>query len=73
MTDRHTVQQCRWAEPTLFLDHPSWPDAADYPWSCLADGDPEAVRETERCLTCGRWSPRDTRPATTCRCADRRR
>lgn len=59
MADPRTVQRCRWAEPTLLLEHPSWTEAEDFPWSCCADGDPQVVADTERCETCGRWVPRN--------------
>jgi hypothetical protein len=55
MADVRTVQCCRWAEPTLFVAHPYWTDAEDYPWSCLADGLPRPVQDTEVCSVCGRW------------------
>jgi hypothetical protein len=67
MTERRTIAQCRWAESTLFLEHPYWTDADDYPWSCVADGDPAVVEDTTRCATCGRWSPRT--PHLVCSCA----
>ena len=67
MTERRTVAQCRWAESTLFLAHPYWTDAEAYPWSCIADGDPEVVEDTGRCAACGRWSAR--RPSA-CACRE---
>ena len=73
MTVRRTVQRCRWAEPTLFLDDPKWMEAEAYPWSCRADGDPELVEDTERCNTCGRWVARDARAQDVCRCTELKR
>jgi hypothetical protein len=73
MADHRTVQQCRWAEPTLFVEDSSWTQATDYPWSCRADGDPEVVEDTEKCLTCGRWVPRDRRAGGLGACPDFRR
>jgi hypothetical protein len=57
MPDRHTVQLCRWAEPTVFLANPLWTAAEDYPWSCRRDGAPHAVEDTQACETCPRWEP----------------
>jgi hypothetical protein len=68
MTERRTVAQCRWAESTLFLAHPYWTDANDYPWSCVADGDPAVVEDTGRCADCGRWAPRAPHLVTGCAC-----
>jgi hypothetical protein len=59
MSEPHTVQRCRWAEPTLFQKAPYWIAAEDYPWSCQADGTPRPVADTLVCLTCGRWAARD--------------
>jgi hypothetical protein len=59
MTEHHTVQRCRWAEPTLFQEGPLWTAAEDYPWSCHADGEPRPVADTQVCLTCGRWASAD--------------
>ena len=59
MSEPHTVQRCRWAEPTLFQKPPLWTSAEDYPWSCQADGEPRAVADTLVCLTCGRWAARE--------------
>ena len=70
MTDRHTVQTCRWAEPTLFRDDPEWTEAEEYPWSCHVEGDPEIVPDTARCATCGLWVPRGERGAAMRRCPD---
>jgi hypothetical protein len=59
MPDDRTVQHCHYAEPTLFLDDPSWTASEEFPWSCRADGDPHLVTDTTRCATCDRWVPRD--------------
>ena len=61
MAERRGVQNCRWAEPTLFLDNPSWIEAVSYEWSCRVDGDPVPVVDTDRCATCDRWVPRSGR------------
>jgi hypothetical protein len=63
MADNHTVQRCRWAQATLLVEDLTWTEAEAYPWSCTAEGDPHTVEETERCLTCGRWVPREPEPA----------
>ena len=68
MIERRTIAQCRWAESTLFLAHPLWTDAAEYPWSCTADGDPAVVEDTARCATCGRWASRTPQLVNTCAC-----
>lgn len=54
----HNVQQCRWAESTLFLSAPEWLQAWDYPWSCRASGGFRPVADTRVCATCERWQPR---------------
>jgi hypothetical protein len=58
MADPRTVQYCRWAEPTLFVVHPYWTAAEEFPWSCHADGCPRPVEDTEKCCACGRWQPK---------------
>lgn len=73
MTDQKTVQNCRWAEPTLFRDDPAWTEAEAYPWSCRVEGDPDIVEDTERCATCGRWVPRARPGSDVPRCPDFRR
>lgn len=73
MTERHTVQHCRWAEATLLLDDPLWTEAETYPWSCRADGDPQTVQDVELCATCGRWVPREASGPDGLRCPDFRR
>lgn len=59
MPDARTIQRCRWAEPTLFLAHPLWAAAEEYPWSCRTDGTPQTVDDTANCRTCARWELRD--------------
>jgi hypothetical protein len=61
MADIRTVQHCHWARPTLFRDDPGWTEADAYPWSCVAEGDPQVVEEPELCLTCGLWAPHHPR------------
>jgi hypothetical protein len=55
MADPRDVQHCRWAEQTLFVVHPYWTAAEDYPWCCQADGIPRPVEDTGICRICGRW------------------
>lgn len=55
MTDRHTVQTCRWAEPTLFAMNPYWLAAEEFPWCCHADGRVRTLEDTQICETCARW------------------
>jgi hypothetical protein len=55
----HSVQHCRWAEPTLYVVHPYWTAAEEFPWSCNADGAPRPVEDTGICRVCGRWRPRE--------------
>jgi hypothetical protein len=57
MPDGHTIQRCRWAEPTLFLINPLWMAAEEYPWSCRRDDAPHPVEDTTTCRTCARWQP----------------
>ena len=59
MPDVRHVQNCRWAEPTLFLAHPLWVGAEEYAWSCLRDGAPRTLTDPDACATCARWEPRD--------------
>jgi hypothetical protein len=66
MAERHDVQHCRWAEPTLFLQNPLWTAAEKYPWSCHADGVPRPVEDTHLCTVCGRWAAREPAPASCC-------
>lgn len=73
MTERQTVQHCRWAEATLLLDDPLWTEAEAYPWSCRVDGDPQTLPEVELCATCGRWVPRDAAAPDGRRCPDFRK
>jgi hypothetical protein len=59
MADSRSVQHCRWAEATLFVVHPYWTAAEDYPWSCHADGFPRPVEDTGVCRICGRYLPKE--------------
>jgi hypothetical protein len=68
MSKVKTVQGCYFAEPTLFVDDPSWTSAEEYPWSCAVEGDPHLVTDTVKCATCERWVPKDR-----CDCASERR
>ncbi len=56
MPEVHTVQTCRFAEPTLFAVAPYWMAAEEFPWSCHIDGPPRPVEDTARCRTCPRWA-----------------
>lgn len=56
----HTVQNCRWAEPTLLLENPLWMAAEDYPWSCRRDGDTRILATTTVCRACQRWELRES-------------
>lgn len=56
-----TPQNCRWAEPTLFLPTPYWLDAWDMPWTCRHDAQPLLI-EPDDCACCAKWEPR-ARPA----------
>ena len=56
----HTVQTCRWADPTLLLENPLWMAAEDYPWSCHRDGDTRVLATTMVCHTCPRWESRES-------------
>jgi hypothetical protein len=58
MPGARNVQNCRWAEPTLFLAHPLWVAAEEYTWSCQRDGAPRTLADTETCTTCARWESR---------------
>ena len=57
MSDPHTIQRCRFAEPTVFLANPLWTAAEDYPWSCRRDGAPSIVDDSDACRNCPRWEP----------------
>jgi hypothetical protein len=59
MEKLRVVQRCRWAAPTLFLAHPLWIAAEEYPWSCRADGVPHPVEDTTACCVCDRWTRQD--------------
>lgn len=63
------VQQCRWAESTLFLAAPQWLDAWEFPWSCRSTGTFQPVADTRACCACDRWESRDS--ATGCGCTPR--
>jgi hypothetical protein len=55
MPDPHSIQRCRFAEPTVFLANPLWAAAEEYPWSCHRDGAPRIVDDTAACHGCPRW------------------
>jgi hypothetical protein len=57
MTFAQSVQTCRWAEPTLFLQRPLWLDAWDYPWGCAVDAVPHVLSDVTICHGCRRWAP----------------
>lgn len=54
----HSVQQCRWAESTLFLAAPQWLEAWEYPWSCRSSGSFHPIADTRQCRVCDRWQAR---------------
>ena len=60
----HTVQQCRWSEPTLFQPAPQWLEAWDYPWICRSQSGSRVIEDTSECETCRRWVVRDEPPLT---------
>ena len=62
MIDPHTIQGCRWAEPTLFQDTPLWIASERFPWTCHVDGRPERVDDATLCRTCLLWTPRPPQP-----------
>jgi hypothetical protein len=62
MKKDHNVQQCRWAESTLFLEAPRWLDAWDYPWSCRCKEGYRPLEDTRVCPTCERWEAREEEP-----------
>ena len=61
--DKKTPENCRWAQPTLFLQHPDWLEACDMPWTCRRDGLQRVLDSTEVCAECPRWESRPQRPA----------
>lgn len=58
MEMRRTPQNCRWAQPTLFLPLPYWLEAWNMPWTCIRDGAPRHLDSTEECSDCPRFEPR---------------
>ena len=56
--EKHTPQNCRWAEPTLYLPFPCWLEAWNMPWSCRRDGSPRLIETTAQCNICPRFEPR---------------
>jgi hypothetical protein len=52
--EKRTPQNCRWAEPTLFLTTPEWLEAWNTPWACHRDGT-RLLESTEECAACPRW------------------
>lgn len=58
MPEVHTVQRCRWAQPTLFAAHPFWTEAEDHTWTCRRDGVPRIIEDPSVCATCPRWESR---------------
>jgi hypothetical protein len=59
---KETVQNCKWAEPTLYQDGPYWLDAWNMPWTCRRDGDPRTLEDTDICQNCPRWEARPGQP-----------
>jgi hypothetical protein len=56
--EKRTPQNCRWAEPTLYLPFPYWLEAWSIPWSCHRDGSSRLLETTEQCAACPRFEPR---------------
>lgn len=59
MTTTRAVQHCRWSECTLFQPMPFWLDAWERPWSCRVEGRVRVLADTDDCLRCSHWTPRD--------------
>jgi hypothetical protein len=59
VVEKRTPQNCRWAEPTLYLPLPYWLEAWNMPWSCRRDDTPRLLLTTTECAACTRWAPRD--------------
>lgn len=55
---KQTPQNCKWAQPTLYLPLPYWLDAWDEPWTCVRDEKPRPLELTTECATCPRWEER---------------
>jgi hypothetical protein len=56
--EKHTVQNCRWAQPTLFLPLPLWLEAWETPWSCRRREPTRLVESATECAMCRSWEPR---------------
>jgi hypothetical protein len=67
MTVERNVQQCRYAEATLFLAAPMWLDAWQFPWSCRSTGTSKPIADTRVCSECDRWVPRERASSCCCR------
>ena len=54
----HAPQNCKWAEPTLYLPLPYWLEAWNNPWSCRRDEPARPLQTTDECRTCVNWEAR---------------
>jgi len=54
----HDVQNCHWAVPTLFMPHPIWLNAWDFPWCCWNNHDVRVLPTSASCHTCLNFRPR---------------
>jgi len=59
--EKQTPQNCRWAEPTLFVAFPYWLESWERPWSCRRDKTPHVIGDADECASCDRWEPRQLR------------
>jgi len=55
----HDVQHCHWAVPTLFMPHPVWLDAWDFPWCCWNSHEVRVLAASANCQACPNFKPRD--------------
>jgi hypothetical protein len=55
---KRTAQNCRWAEPSLFMPLPYWMDVWDGPWTCVREPTPRVLESTAECAKCPRWEQR---------------
>ena len=53
--ERRISQNCRWAEPTLFMPMPYWLDSWKQPWTCRRDKTPHLIDDPDACAACPRW------------------
>ena len=60
MTGHNDAVTCHWLTPTRIMPHPYAIEADEKPWTCLRDGVPRALTDTElhKCASCQRWEAR---------------